>query len=50
LFHLVTKLYQLEQENQILKNDLKRQSIDNSQINNYMKDLQQNNQFNNRDR
>ncbi len=41
IFKLVTKLYQMEQENQVLRNDLKRQQLDTSQIHNYMKDLQQ---------
>lgn len=45
IFKLVTKLYQMEQENQVLRNDLKRQQLDTSQIHTYMKDLQQTHQI-----
>jgi hypothetical protein len=35
----------MEQENQVLRNDIKRQQLDTSQIHSYMKDLQQTHQI-----
>lgn len=52
LFKLVTKLYQMEQDNQVLRNDLKRHQFgdQNMQLSSYMKDLKEQTSHIGRDR